>query len=285
MLIRSFHSLGPIFNTSKFANVPKFQRGLPDKAPIPGVKHIIAVASGKGGVGKSTTAVNLAVSLASMKKRVGLLDADLFGPSIPRMMNLSGLPSTEGQKLVPLVNYGVKAMSMGFIVKEDEPVVWRGLMVMKGIEQLLKQVEWGELDVLVIDMPPGTGDTQLSVTQLVPLSGVVIVSTPQDVALSDVKKGIAMFKKVDVPILGMVQNMSIFCCPNCNHTVRVFGNKAEAAAKSMGIEILGDLELHEDVCSTSDSGTPISIVKPDSRHAKTYKEISQKVLDEIGENS
>ncbi|KAJ1544055.1 hypothetical protein HK096_007935 [Nowakowskiella sp. JEL0078] len=267
--------------TGKFANVPRFQRGLPKRDAIPGVKHIVVVASGKGGVGKSTTAVNLAVTLASMKRKVGLLDADLFGPSIPRMMNLSGSPEINSQKLEPLLNYGVKTMSMGYLVKEEDPVVWRGLMVMKGVEQLLKQVNWGNLDVLLIDMPPGTGDTHLSVTQLVPISGAVIVSTPQDVALADAKKGVMMFRKVEVPILGLVQNMSVFCCPNCNHQVRVFGDKAITTAKEMDIEILGELPLHEDICTTSDNGTPISLTQFDGLHAKVYRTIAQKILDKI----
>ncbi|KAJ3279330.1 hypothetical protein HK104_001554 [Borealophlyctis nickersoniae] len=289
-------------------------RGLPVKKPIAGVQDVIAVASGKGGVGKSTTSVNLAVALSLLGKKVGLLDADLFGPSIPRMMNLKGEPDivdgTGGgadeqnswpsrtmrnakispdvgipraaKLLRPLTNYGVQCMSMGFLVGDNAPVVWRGLMVMKALEQLLRQVDWSGLDILVIDMPPGTGDTQLTITQQVPLSGAIIVSTPQDVALADARKGANMFTKVDVPILGMVQNMSFFCCPNCNHSTHIFGKDGViAAAKEMGMSILGDVPLHADVCSTSDYGKPIVVSQPDSAHAKVYKQMAEATLAKL----
>ncbi|KAJ3055226.1 hypothetical protein HK097_011109 [Rhizophlyctis rosea] len=266
--------------------LPRMQRGLPVKTPISGVKDVIAVASGKGGVGKSTTSVNLAVALSILGKKVGLLDADLFGPSIPRMMNLRGEPEiVKGNLLRPLENYGVKCMSMGFLVGDDAPVVWRGLMVMKALEQLLRQVDWSGLDVLVIDMPPGTGDTQLTITQQVPLTGAIIVSTPQDVALADAKKGANMFTKVNVPVLGMVQNMSFFCCPNCNHTTHIFGKDgATATAKQMGLDILGDVPLHPDVCSTSDAGKPIVISEPDSMHADVYRKMAQSTIAKLSHN-
>ncbi|KAF9178235.1 hypothetical protein BGZ51_008013 [Haplosporangium sp. Z 767] len=260
------------------------QRGLPQKMPIKGVKHVIAVASGKGGVGKSTTSVNLALAIAGMNKRVGLLDADIFGPSIPRLMNLSGEPELTGteDRLVPLTNFGVKCMSMGFLVGEEAPVVWRGLMVMKALQQLLHQVEWGELDLLVIDMPPGTGDTQLTISQQIPLSGVVIVSTPQDIALIDARKGVNMFKKVNVPILGVVQNMSLHVCSNCNHESHIFGDGgAERTAKEMDLDFLGDVALHSEICQLSDKGQPVVVSKPDSKHTQYYKAIASKVVAKL----
>ncbi|KAF9540512.1 hypothetical protein EC957_004038 [Mortierella hygrophila] len=264
--------------------MPRMQRGLPQKMPIKGVKHIIAVASGKGGVGKSTTSVNLALAIAGMNKRVGILDADIFGPSIPRLMNLSGEPELTGteDRLVPLTNFGVKCMSMGFLVDEEAPVVWRGLMVMKALQQLLHQVEWGELDLLVIDMPPGTGDTQLTISQQIPLSGVVIVSTPQDIALIDARKGVNMFKKVNVPILGMVQNMSLHVCSNCNHESHIFGDGgAERTAKEMNLDFLGDVALHSDICQLSDKGQPVVVSRPDSKHTQYYKAIASKVVAKL----
>ncbi|GBC00834.1 hypothetical protein RclHR1_03990011 [Rhizophagus clarus] len=262
----------------------RMRRGLPTKRSIHGVKHVIAVASGKGGVGKSTTAVNLALAVSSFRKRVGILDADIFGPSVPRLMNLKGEPNINGQNgnLIPLVNYGVKAMSMGFMVGEDSPVVWRGLMVMKALQQLLHQVQWDELDLLVIDMPPGTGDTQLTISQQVELSGIVIVSTPQDIALIDAKKGANMFSKVNVPILGIVQNMSIFVCPNCQHQTHIFGKDGVIKiAKDFNIDFLGDIPLDANICNLSDIGNPIVIAKPDSIHAKYYKDIALKIITKL----
>ncbi|KAK3828832.1 MAG: P-loop containing nucleoside triphosphate hydrolase protein [Benniella sp.] len=270
--------------TGPAPSIPRMQRGLPQKMPIKGVKHIIAVASGKGGVGKSTTSVNLALAIAGMNKRVGLLDADIFGPSIPRLMNLSGEPALTGtaDRLVPLTNFGVKCMSMGFLIGEEDPVVWRGLMVMKALQQLLHQVDWGELDLLVIDMPPGTGDTQLTISQQIPLSGVVIVSTPQDIALIDARKGVNMFKKVNVPILGVVQNMSLHVCPNCNHESHIFGEGgAERTAKEMGLDFLGDVALHSEICQLSDKGQPVVVSKPNSRHTQYYKAIASKIVDKL----
>ncbi|KAG9291730.1 hypothetical protein G9A89_012015 [Geosiphon pyriformis] len=270
------------------ASIARMQRGLPAKRRLENIKNVIAVASGKGGVGKSTTTVNLALAVASLsRKRVGILDADLFGPSLPRLMNLKGEPNiTDKGQLIPLINYGVKCMSMGFLVSEDAPVVWRGLMVMKALQQLLHQVYWGELDLLIIDMPPGTGDTQLTITQQVELDGVVIVSTPQDIALIDAKKGANMFRKVGVPIIGIMQNMSYFLCPNCHQSTHIFGNDgASRTAKEMGIDILGDVPLHADICELSDLGQPIVIAKPDSHHTKCYMNIAQRMLSKMESSS
>ncbi|RIB12327.1 P-loop containing nucleoside triphosphate hydrolase protein [Gigaspora rosea] len=253
------------------------RRGLPTKKPIHGVKHIIAVASGKGGVGKSTLAINLALAIASFRHRVGILDADVFGPSIPRLLNLKAEPQTnEKGDLIPLANFGVKAMSMGFLVGEDLPIV------MKALQQLLHQVQWGELDLLVIDMPPGTGDTQLTISQQIVLDGVVIVSTPQDIALVDARKGANMFTKVNVPILGIVQNMSVFVCPNCQHKVHIFGqNGVLKTSKEMGLDYLGDIPLDADICELSDFGTPVVVTKPDSFNAQCYKEVAKKIMNKI----
>ncbi|XP_011929429.1 PREDICTED: iron-sulfur protein NUBPL isoform X3 [Cercocebus atys] len=234
-------------------------RGLPKQKPIEGVKQVIVVASGKGGVGKSTTAVNLALALAAndSSKAIGLLDVDVYGPSIPKMMNLKGNPELSQSNLMrPLLNYGIACMSMGFLVEENEPVVWRGLMVMSAIEKLLRQVDWGQLDYLVVDMPPGTGDVQLSVSQNIPITGAVIVSTPQDVALMDAHKGAEMFRKVHVPVLGLVQNMSVFQCPKCKHKTHIFGaDGARKLAQTLGLEVLGQ-SLLEDCCG---SGKKIAI--------------------------
>ncbi|KAJ8330890.1 hypothetical protein O5D80_000909 [Batrachochytrium dendrobatidis] len=273
------------FNDPNEPTLPRSARGLPVRKPIAGVSHVIAVASGKGGVGKSTTSVNLAVALAALGQRVGLLDADLFGPSIPKMMNLQGQTSINQSNgmLIPLTNYGVKCMSMGFLVDQDAPVVWRGLMVMKALEQLLRQIDWSNLDILVIDMPPGTGDTQLTITQQVPLSGAIIVSTPQDVALLDAKKGANMFKIVNTPILGMVQNMSFFCCPKCNHQEYIFGKDGVVeTARAMELDILADMPLHSDIVTTSDSGKPITISQPSSVHAQKYRDMARTVMSKLG---
>ncbi|KAI7870976.1 P-loop containing nucleoside triphosphate hydrolase protein [Spinellus fusiger] len=268
----------------KAPTLPRAQRGLPTKMPITGVKHVIAVSSGKGGVGKSTTAVNIALAAAGLKHKVGLLDADIFGPSLPSLMNLSGEPdlSEKNGHLIPLQNYGVKCMSMGFLVDKEAPVVWRGLMVMKAMQQLLHQVDWGQLDLLVIDMPPGTGDVQLTVSQQVVLSGAVIVSTPQDIALIDAVKGVNMFKKVNVPILGMVQNMSLYICPNCNHSSHIFGHDGAAdMAKKMKIPLLGEVPLHADICQLSDAGTPIVVSQPNSSFTQHYQQIAQRILEQL----
>lgn len=243
-------------------------RGLPKKRPITGVKHVVVIASGKGGVGKSTVSVNLALGMLACKQslRVGLLDADVYGPSIPKMMNLNQQPElTKQNQMKPLVNFGVPCMSMGFLVEEGAPIVWRGLMVMSAIEKLLRQVAWGELDVLVIDMPPGTGDTQLSISQLIPISGAVIVTTPQDIALLDARRGAEMFKKVHVPVLGIIQNMSHYVCPNCQHKAYIFGKDgARNVAKELDLELLSDVPLDIEIREMADSGRPIVVSQPDS---------------------
>ncbi|MCC6467486.1 MAG: iron-sulfur cluster carrier protein ApbC [Alphaproteobacteria bacterium] len=253
------------------------------KALVPGVRAIVAVASGKGGVGKSTTAVNLALGLAASGKRVGMLDADIYGPSQPRMMGISGRPvSHDGKVLQPLVNYGVKCMSMGFLVPEDTPMIWRGPMVMTALQQMLRDVEWGELDVLVVDMPPGTGDAQLTMAQQVPLTGAVIVSTPQDIALLDARKGLNMFRKVDVPVFGIVENMSYFLCPHCGGRSDIFSHGgARAEAQKLGVDFLGEVPLHIDIRETSDGGRPIVVSKPESEFAKIYRAIADKVWAKI----
>ncbi|KAK9476745.1 P-loop containing nucleoside triphosphate hydrolase protein [Lipomyces japonicus] len=264
--------------------IPRISRGLPKKVKLRGVDKVIAVSSAKGGVGKSTVSVNLALSLAMTGKRVGILDTDIFGPSIPRLLNLSGEPNvTPDNRLIPLSNYGVKAMSMGFLIPDsDAPIVWRGLMVMKALQQLLHEVEWGGLDVLVLDLPPGTGDTQLTITQQIVLDGAVIVSTPQDIALIDAVKGLNMFKKVDVPVLGMVQNMSVFVCPNCNHETHIFGTDGvDREAKRLGTEVLGSIPLHASICQLSDAGKPVVIADPDSFNSKAYKNVAENVLKKI----
>ncbi|XP_038063874.1 iron-sulfur protein NUBPL-like isoform X2 [Patiria miniata] len=261
-------------------------KGLPKKWPIPGVKQVVLVASGKGGVGKSTTAVNLALGIGAVKKSavVGLLDADVYGPSIPRMMNLSGQEPelTKNNLMKPLQNFGISCMSMGFLTDEKSPIVWRGLMVMSAIQRLIRQVAWGPLDYLIVDMPPGTGDAQLSMSQLIPISGAVIVSTPQDIALLDARKGAEMFRKVGVPVLGLVQNMSVFHCPNCGHQSHIFGQDgAQAVAKEMGLEILGDIPLHIGIRETSDEGRPIVVSSPGSPQAAAYRQLAQSVLDRL----
>ena len=252
---------------------------------IPGVKNVIAVASGKGGVGKSTTAVNLAIALAQSGATVGILDADIYGPSLPRMLNVTGKPQSEEQpgKIHPSVAHGIlKVMSMGFFMEEGVPVVWRGPMVGMAVEQLLRDVAWGELDYLVVDLPPGTGDAQLTLTQKVPITGVVIVSTPQDVALSDVKKGINMFRKVDVPVLGIIENMSYFLCPACNHRSEIFSHGgAEREAEAEGMAFLGHIPLDITIREKADAGTPILIAMPDSPQAAIYREIASKVAAQV----
>ncbi|KAM9289705.1 LOW QUALITY PROTEIN: iron-sulfur cluster transfer protein NUBPL [Cariama cristata] len=260
-------------------------RGLPKQQPIEGVKQVVVLASGKGGVGKSTTAVNIALALAAndSTKEVGLLDADIYGPSIPKMMNLKGNPELTPKNLMrPLKNYGIACMSMGFLVEETAPVVWRGLMVMSAVEKLLRQVDWGQLDYLVIDMPPGTGDVQLSVSQNVPIAGAVIISTPQDVALLDAHKGAEMFRKIHVPVLGLVQNMSVFQCPKCKHETHIFGaDGVRDLAKTLGLDILGDIPLHVNIRETCDSGQPVVISQPQSDAAKAYLKIAMEIVKRL----
>ncbi|XP_048455838.1 iron-sulfur protein NUBPL isoform X2 [Rhincodon typus] len=258
-------------------------RGLPKQKMIPGVKQVIVVASGKGGVGKSTTAVNLALGMAANNLVVGLLDADVYGPSIPCMMNLRGNPElTDSNLMRPLVNFGIACMSMGFLVEEGAPIVWRGLMVMSAVERLLRQVDWGQLDYLVVDMPPGTGDVQLSISQNIPISGAVIVSTPQDIALLDAQRAAEMFRKVNVPVLGIVQNMSVFQCPNCKHETYIFGaDGARALAAKLALDVLGDIPLHLNIRETSDNGQPVVVSHPDSSEAKAYLRLTAEVLKRL----
>ncbi|MFN0262976.1 Mrp/NBP35 family ATP-binding protein [Tepidamorphus sp. 3E244] len=267
---------------------PGGQQAAPAQAAgVPGVKHIIAVASGKGGVGKSTTTANLALALQALGLKVGILDADIYGPSQPRLLGVSGRPEpVHGRVLKPLEGFGLKVMSMGFLVEEDTPMIWRGPMVISAITQMLREVEWGELDVLVVDMPPGTGDAQLTMAQQVPLSGAVIVSTPQDLALIDARKGINMFRRVDVPILGIIENMSYFLCPSCGDRSDIFGNGgAKAEAEKIGVPFLGDVPLHMDIREKSDSGRPPVASDPDGQHAKIFGEIASQVWRQISDGS
>ncbi len=256
-------------------------QGRPAGLQIVGIRSIIAVASAKGGVGKSTTAVNLALALSQKGLKVGLLDSDIYGPSIPRMIGITGKPHTnDGKKLVPMENYGIKCMSMGFLVPEDTPMIWRGPMVMSAIEQMLRDVEWGELDVLIVDLPPGTGDAQLTMAQRVPLTGAVIVSTPQDIALLDVRKGINMFRKVDVPVLGIIENMSYFVCPHCHEVTEIFSHGgAQREAAKFETEFLGEIPLDMAIRETSDEGRPIVVSQPESPHSVAYRAIADKVWD------
>ncbi len=261
-------------------------------AKVPGIKHMIAVASGKGGVGKSTTAVNLALGFQAIGLKVGILDADIYGPSQPRLLGLTGRPeTTPGNKLRPMSAYGLQAMSMGFLIDEGTPIIWRGPMVVSALNQMLREVAWGnvdgqDLDVLVIDMPPGTGDIQLTMAQQVPLSGAVIVSTPQDLALIDARKGLNMFRKVDVPVLGIVENMSFFICSKCGERHEIFGHGgAEAEAEKLAIPFLGGVPLHLDIRERSDSGQPITATKPESLHAQIYRDIAAKTWAELQSSS
>ncbi len=250
---------------------------------VPGVRHIIAVASGKGGVGKSTTAVNLALGLAANGVATGLLDADIYGPSMPRMLDVKEKPeSVDGKALKPIERFGLRTMSIGYIVNEDTPMIWRGPMVSSALEQMLRDVQWGDLDVLVVDMPPGTGDAQLTLAQRVALAGAVIVSTPQDIALVDARKGLAMFRKVAVPVLGIVENMSYFLCPHCGERSEIFGHGgAREEAEKLGVPFLGEVPLHLDIRTTSDAGQPIVASKPDSAHAQIYKNIAGRVWKQL----
>jgi len=246
------------------------------KAGVPGIRHIIAVASGKGGVGKSTTACNLALALAQSGLKVGVLDADIYGPSMPRLFGLKGKPRiVSGRTLEPLENFGLKVMSIGFLIDEEAAVIWRGPMVISAIQQMLREVAWGELDVLVVDMPPGTGDAQLTMAQAVPLAGAVIVSTPQDLALIDARRGIAMFRRVEVPVLGIIENMSTFICPACGTRSDIFGHGgARREGERLGIPFLGEVPLHMDIRETSDAGRPVVASTPDGPHAAAYRAIA-----------
>jgi len=248
----------------------------------PGVGAIIAVASGKGGVGKSTTAVNLALGLRDLGLRVGVLDADIYGPSMPRLLGIKGRPEMVGQRLNPMLGYGLKVMSIGFLVEEETPMIWRGPMVMSALTQMMRDVDWGELDVMVVDMPPGTGDAQLTMAQQVPLRGAVIVSTPQDLALIDARRGIAMFRRVNVPVLGIVENMSYFLCPSCGTRSDIFGHGgAREEAARLGVPFLGEVPLHMAIREKSDAGKPVTAVEPDGPHAQIFRDIAAKVRDQL----
>ena len=257
---------------------PRPQHAPPPPQGIPGVAAIIAVASGKGGVGKSTVAVNLALGLSKLGLKVGLLDADIYGPSVPRLLDIREKPGTDGKKLIPIEKYGIKAMSIGFLVKEDEAMIWRGPMVQSALTQMLADVAWAPLDVLVLDMPPGTGDAQLTIAQRVPLKGAVIVSTPQDIALIDARKAITMFQKVKVPILGIVENMSMFICENCGHAHPIFGHGgARDTAAALGAPFLGEIPLVPKIRELSDAGTPVAVAEPDGAEAAAFLAVAEKV--------
>jgi ATP-binding protein involved in chromosome partitioning len=253
------------------------------KSGIPGVGAIIAVASGKGGVGKSTTSVNLALALKANGLRVGILDADIYGPSMPRLLKISGRPQQiEGRIIKPMENYGIKVMSMGFLVDEEVAMIWRGPMIQSALMQMLREVAWGDLDVLVVDMPPGTGDAQLTMAQQVPLAGAVIVSTPQDLALIDARKGLNMFSKVEVPVLGIVENMSYFIAPDTGNRYDIFGHGgARKEAERIGVPFLGEVPLTMDIRETSDAGTPVVVSNPEGAAAKTYRKIADRVWEEL----
>jgi len=252
---------------------------------IPGVKNIIAVASGKGGVGKSTTAVNLALALAAEGANVGMLDADIYGPSQPTMLGITGRPeSPDGQNLEPMLGHGLQAMSIGFLIDVETPMVWRGPMVTQALEQLLNQTKWKDLDYLVVDLPPGTGDIQLTLAQRVPVTGAVIVTTPQDIALIDARKGLKMFEKVGVPILGVVENMSLHICSNCGHEERIFGEGGgERMCKDYGTEFLGALPLDIRIREETDAGKPTVVAEPESRVAEIYRAIARRVAVKVGD--
>lgn len=253
-----------------------------DQQGLPGVRNVVAVASGKGGVGKTTVSVNVAVALARAGARVGLMDADVYGPNVPLMMGLSALPPLREQKIVPAENFGVRVMSMGFLVKPEEAVIWRGPMLHGAVNKFLKEVLWGQLDYLLVDLPPGTGDVQLSLSQSIPLTGAVMVTTPQDVALLDVRKAITMFQKVKVPLLGIVENMSAFECPHCHQTTPIFDQGGgRKAAEAMGIPFLGAVPLTESVRSGGDSGHPVVLTAPDSPVAVALNDVARQVAARV----
>jgi ATP-binding protein involved in chromosome partitioning len=264
------------------ANPPN-QNPFANLAPLPGVQHIVAVASGKGGVGKSTVATNLAVALGLSGVRTGLLDADIYGPSIPLMMGVNDRPQvTSTNRILPFLNHGIKMQSLGFFLGENAPVIWRGPMVMKAVQQLLQDTEWGDLDVLVIDLPPGTGDVQLTLAQTVPLTGAVLVTTPQDLALLDVKKGAEMFKQVQAPLLGIVENMSYFMCPDCGKRTNIFrqgGGQKES--ERLGIPLLGRIPLETGVCDAGDTGVPVVIGQPDSAASIEFQKVATAVMEKV----
>jgi ATP-binding protein involved in chromosome partitioning len=253
-----------------------------DSGLIPEVESVVAVASGKGGVGKSTVAANLAVSLAQLGHRVGLLDADIYGPSMPLMFGIRDKPRVAGNRVVPFSKHGVSVMSLGFVVDSDTPVIWRGPMVMKALEQMLRDVEWGPLDYLVVDLPPGTGDAQLTITQRIPLSGAVIVTTPQDVALVDARKGLAMFRKVEVPVVGIIENMSTFVCPHCGQETAIFKEGGgERTARELGCPFLGRVPLDPAIVEGGDAGVPIAVAAPEGPHAAVFRRLAEAVVQEV----
>jgi len=256
------------------------QRGV---ALLPGVKNLIAVASGKGGVGKSTTAVNLALALSAEGARVGILDADIYGPSLPMMMGISGRPeSSDGKTMDPMENHGLQVMSIGFMIDADDAMIWRGPMATQALEQLLRQTNWKDLDYLIVDMPPGTGDIQLTLSQRVPITGAIIVTTPQDIALLDARKGLKMFEKVSVPILGVVENMAVYCCPNCGHTAHIFGaDGGKKMAAQYGVDYLGALPLTMSIREQADSGAPTVVADPDGEIAGVYKAMARQVAVKV----
>src|SRR5690242_2360083 len=259
----------------------------PSPAGIPGVAAIIAVASGKGGVGKSTTAVNLALALRQLGLSVGILDADIYGPSMPKLLAIRERPQAiGGNRLRPIDRFGMPVMSIGFLIEEETPMIWRGPMVMSALTQMLREVEWGTLDVMVVDMPPGTGDAQLTMAQQVPLKGAVIVSTPQDLALIDARRGIAMFRRVNVPVLGIVENVSTFVCPQCGTRSDIFGHGgARREAERLGVPFLGEVPPDIAIREKSDSGSPVVATAPDGEHAKYYREIAKRVRDGLAASS
>jgi ATP-binding protein involved in chromosome partitioning len=259
------------------------RRGAPSPIGVPGVEAIIAVASGKGGVGKSTTAVNLALGLRDLGLKVGILDADIYGPSLPKLLAIRERPQTlGGTRLKPITRHGLTVMSIGFLIDEETPMIWRGPMVISALTQMLREVEWGALDVMVVDMPPGTGDAQLTMAQQVPLKGAVIVSTPQDLALIDARRGIAMFRKVNVPVLGIIENMSYFLCPQCGTRSDIFSHGgARHEAERLGVPFLGEVPLHMDIREKSDAGLPVVATMPDGALAGVYRDIAAKVREEL----
>ncbi|WP_041357823.1 Mrp/NBP35 family ATP-binding protein [Nitrobacter hamburgensis] len=273
----------PHVSTHRTPQNPASGSPMARRADIPGIAAVIAVASGKGGVGKSTTALNLALGLRDLDLRVGLLDADIYGPSIPRLTGIREKPHlNDEKKMVPIGRFGLAIMSVGFLVEEESAMIWRGPMVTSAIKQMLRDVAWGELDVLVVDMPPGTGDAQLTLAQTVPLKGAVIVSTPQDLSLIDARRGLAMFRKVDVPVLGIVENMSFFQCPHCGTRSDIFGHGgARQEAERLGVPFLGEIPLHMSIRETSDSGHPVVESEPDGPHAAIYRAIAGRIRDQL----
>ncbi|HEY4715691.1 MAG TPA: iron-sulfur cluster carrier protein ApbC [bacterium] len=261
------------------ANVRKLQNPLQQQSPIDGVKNIIAVASGKGGVGKSTVAVNIAAGLAFDNAKTGLLDADIYGPSLPIMMGINEKPlATPDKRIIPLEKHGLKLMSIGFLLENDAPVIWRGPMVTQLLQQFLRNVEWGELDYLIIDLPPGTGDTQLTLVQTIPLSGAIIVTTPQDIALIDASRGLQMFNKVNVPVLGIVENMSYFICSNCGHRTEIFSHGGgQKTSERLGVPFLGEIPIDPVIRASGDSGKPVIIENPVSQQSKAFMEIARRI--------